>query len=103
MLIELQDGGNIATSVAVVRRGPHGDQRIAEHPLVSLHHQLMRTADQVQPIHCVELRGTNNGETENTRWVTQLAAPSQRCPHRTGSQLPLGSGPSRQYPLDQTT
>ena len=43
MLIEDENGGDIAAAIAVVGRRPDGDQRLlGEHVLVALLHQLMR-------------------------------------------------------------
>jgi hypothetical protein len=54
--VELHDGGLIATAVAVVRRRPYSDQQIAERVLVALIYKLMRTRDQTQSVHLIELQ-----------------------------------------------
>ena len=40
--------------VAVIRRGPDSDQLLIEHPLVALHDQLVRTADEVDLVGLLE-------------------------------------------------
>ena len=47
VFIQFKDGGDVAATVAVIRRGPDRDEGIVEHRLVTLHHQLMRAADEV--------------------------------------------------------
>ena len=56
VLIQGQDGCHVATAVAVVGSGPHGDQvLLIKHVLVALLDQLMRPADQLQPVDMDEL------------------------------------------------
>jgi len=55
--VKLQDGRNVAAAVAVVWCGPDGDEiLLGEHILVTLVHQLMRAADQLQAVQVVELQ-----------------------------------------------
>mmetsp|Transcript_20055 Transcript_20055/g.51700 ORF Transcript_20055/g.51700 Transcript_20055/m.51700 type:complete len:279 (+) Transcript_20055:173-1009(+) len=56
VLVELEDRCHVATPVAVVRRGPHRDERVVEHVLIALHHQLVRTCDQIDLVRLVKLR-----------------------------------------------
>lgn len=42
--------------VAIVRRGPHREDRLVEMPLVPLHDQLMGPADHVDVVSGIELR-----------------------------------------------
>mmetsp|Transcript_7641 Transcript_7641/g.22879 ORF Transcript_7641/g.22879 Transcript_7641/m.22879 type:complete len:248 (-) Transcript_7641:431-1174(-) len=55
LFVQLQNAGHVATPVAVVGRAPHRDQLLVEHPLVALHHQLVRPCDEVQAVDVVEL------------------------------------------------
>ena len=55
ILVHLHDRGNIPTAIAVVGSRPDRHQLIVEHPLVSLHHQLVRSADEVEVILRIEL------------------------------------------------
>jgi hypothetical protein len=55
VLVELEDRGDVGAAVAVVWRGPHRDEGLVEHVLVPLHDQLVRAADQLQPVGPVEL------------------------------------------------
>lgn len=41
--------------IAVVGRRPHGDERLVEHVLVALHHELMRSCDERNVVGAVEL------------------------------------------------
>jgi len=51
VFIELQDGSNVATAIAVVGSGPDGDEvLLREHVLEALLHQLMGTTHQLQSI-----------------------------------------------------
>mmetsp|Transcript_31083 Transcript_31083/g.91139 ORF Transcript_31083/g.91139 Transcript_31083/m.91139 type:complete len:336 (-) Transcript_31083:76-1083(-) len=50
-----EDGGDVAAAVAVVWRRPDGHQRVVEHVLVPLHHQLVRARDQVDRVGRAEL------------------------------------------------
>mmetsp|Transcript_33163 Transcript_33163/g.105757 ORF Transcript_33163/g.105757 Transcript_33163/m.105757 type:complete len:344 (+) Transcript_33163:85-1116(+) len=55
VLVQLEDGGDVAAAVAVVWRRPDGHQRVVEHVLVPLHHQLVRARDQVDRVGRAEL------------------------------------------------
>lgn len=56
--IEGQDRSDVAASVAVVGRRPHGHQvLLGEHELVALLHQLMRSANQLQLVDTHKLVG----------------------------------------------
>lgn len=50
MLIQLQDGGNIPATVAVVRGAPDGDYRLVEHELESFHCKLVRPSNEVNRV-----------------------------------------------------
>ena len=56
VLVQLEDGGDVAAAVAVVGRGPHGHQRVVEHVLVALHDELVRARDELDGVRRVELR-----------------------------------------------
>lgn len=56
VLVEFQDGGDVATAVAVVGGRPHGQQGLSKVPLVALHHQLVAAADQLDLVGGVELQ-----------------------------------------------
>jgi hypothetical protein len=65
VLVQLQDGRDVAAAVAVVGRRPYGHQAVrglarlaalrGEHGLVALHDQLVRAGDQVDVVDLVEL------------------------------------------------
>ena len=46
VLVQLEDGRDVAAAVAVVGRAPHRDQLVVEHPLVAVHHQLVGAGDE---------------------------------------------------------
>jgi hypothetical protein len=54
-----RSGAVVNTPVAVVGCRPHSDQSLVEHELVALHHQLVRTGDEGDVVHRVELRDTS--------------------------------------------
>ena len=56
MLIQLKDGGNVATPVAIVWCGPNSDQCITKHRLVAFHHKLMGASDEIELVGGVELK-----------------------------------------------
>lgn len=49
-LVERHDRRDVAAAVAVVGRGPHGDELLIEHELVALLHELMSTRHQVEAV-----------------------------------------------------
>lgn len=58
ILVDVQDWSNIATSVAVVRSRPYGDQVLVSEPIFeTIHHKLMGSSNQLQIVDMVELSG----------------------------------------------
>ena len=55
VFVELEDGSDVTTAVAVIGRGPDRHERIVEHLLVTLHDQLMGSANQVDRVLSVKL------------------------------------------------
>ena len=55
ILVHFHDRRQVSTPVTIVRRRPHIHQLVVEHPLVSLHHHLMRPTHQTQIVLAVEL------------------------------------------------
>jgi len=55
VLVDLQDRGDVTTSVAVVRGRPDRDQALTEPVLESVHDELMRTRDEFEVVDVVEL------------------------------------------------
>ena len=55
VLVEFQNGGDVAASVAVVGRTPHRHKSVVEHLLVPIHHQLVGTGDLREVVGVVEL------------------------------------------------
>ena len=63
VLVNFQHRGNVAASVAVVGRGPHGDQVLVLEPeFVALHDQLMSASNKVDAIDVIELGGDLGAE-----------------------------------------
>jgi len=63
VFVELEDGGDVPASVAVVGCRPHGDQGLfLEHVLESFLHELMGAADEFQSVDLVELGGDLGSE-----------------------------------------
>ena len=59
--MELQDGGNVATPIAVVWRRPDGHELVVKHVLDALVHQLVCAADQLQVVQVHELLWRREG------------------------------------------
>lgn len=55
VLVQLEDGGHVAASVAIIWRGPDCENSLVEVPLVSLHHELVRSAYHLDVVGLVEL------------------------------------------------
>eukprot|EP00303_Exanthemachrysis_gayraliae_P002182 CAMPEP_0206002310 /NCGR_PEP_ID=MMETSP1464-20131121/2663_1 /ASSEMBLY_ACC=CAM_ASM_001124 /TAXON_ID=119497 /ORGANISM="Exanthemachrysis gayraliae, Strain RCC1523" /LENGTH=117 /DNA_ID=CAMNT_0053375647 /DNA_START=344 /DNA_END=694 /DNA_ORIENTATION=+ len=53
--LELEGGGHVAAPVAVVGRGPHGDEALVEHPLVALHDELVGPGNLAEVVGVQEL------------------------------------------------
>lgn len=53
--VDLHDTGQIATSVAVIWRGPDRDERVVKHVLVPLLDELVGSSDQFERVDVVEL------------------------------------------------
>lgn len=54
-LIQLHDGGLIATSVAIVGRAEDSHYILVVAPVVAFHYKLMSTGNQGQPVYMVEM------------------------------------------------
>ena len=74
MLIELENGSNIAAAVAVVGGRPNRDQRVVKHLFVAFHDQLMGTADEGEAIGAVEF--LNHVSAKEVPSTTRTQAPS---------------------------
>ena len=55
VLVEFENGSNVATTVAVVRGRPDCYECIVEHLLVTFHDELVRSADQINRVLSVKL------------------------------------------------
>ena len=108
LLVHTEDGGNVATAVAVVRGGPDGDQvLVREHELVALLNQLVSAAYQGKIVNVGELgvdqrRGFVSRHSSKNWTEKKGSPPMSPCfrraiPHHEGSQ------PRFQCPLGQTT
>jgi hypothetical protein len=63
VFVELEDGGDVSASVAVVGRRPNGDQNVIWEPvLVSFLNQLMGSGDQLEAVNSIELLGNLRSE-----------------------------------------
>lgn len=57
VLVDLQDGGNVTASVAVVGSGPDRDQTLSEPVLESVHDQLMRASNKFKVVDVIKFVG----------------------------------------------
>lgn len=58
VVVDVQNGGDVTTSVTIVGSGPHGDEvGVLEPVLEAIHNKLMSTSNQVNVVNVVELRG----------------------------------------------
>lgn len=57
LVLYREDCSNVSAAIAVVWRGPNCDQLFAKHVLVPLLHELVRSADELEPIDVIELLG----------------------------------------------
>lgn len=71
--------------VAVVRSGPDGAERVVEHPLVPVHHQLMGAKNELDIVGVVELRIEAN----------LVCIPSRPDLHQTNNRRHVEKGPNR--------
>ena len=83
----MHDGRVVATAVAVVDSGPHGDQILVLEPeLVALHHKLVRACDHLQAVDVAEL--VNNFAAEFVPSSTGISPPGINIlgirPHQIG-------------------
>ena len=63
VLVDLEHGRNVATSVAIVGRRPDGDQVLVLEPeLVALHDELMGASNEADAINVIEFRGDLSAE-----------------------------------------
>ena len=76
ILIELEDGSNVAAAVAVVGCGPDGNERVIEHRLIAVHHKLVCSADQVYFVLTVEF--LDNVATEQVAGTSGADGPANR-------------------------
>jgi hypothetical protein len=58
LLVDVEDGSNVSTSVAVVGCRPHSDEGLVFEPVLEpVHHELMGSGDQLNFVYMVELLG----------------------------------------------
>ena len=53
--IDFHNRRDVSAAIAIIRRRPHRHEHLVKHVFVSFHHQLMRSADQIQVVRRVEL------------------------------------------------
>lgn len=82
VLIELENGGDVAAAIAVVGRRPDCHKLLIEHPLEALHDELVRAADEVDIVRVVEL-------------AHNVGAEDIACERATGREWKEGGGLSR--------
>lgn len=78
ILVELENGGDVAAPVAVVGGRPHRDEvLLGEHVLVSLLHELVRSADELEAVdsrklsrfhHTTRPQATTHAREESRCW-----------------------------------
>lgn len=65
VLVQLEDGGDVAAAVAIVWRAPDGDDRVVEHKLEALHRELMRPRNEVDVVVVCKRLGDVRAEEES--------------------------------------
>ena len=77
VIVELEDGGDVAAAVAVVGCRPYRHKALGEHVLVSLLDELVGAADELESVECIELggdllakepAGASRGDGPASRW-----------------------------------
>lgn len=84
VFVQLQDGGDVATPIAVIGRRPDSQNRLVEVPLVAFHYQLVSAANHVNIVRGVEL--CHHVTPEEISGATWRNAPTLRV---------LGVGPKK--------
>ena len=90
VLVHLHYRRHVPTTITVVRSGPHCHQLLIEHELVSLHHQLVRTTQQLQIVRLVELTINNQTLTHLLHAVTSKHETTTSRIYTPSTQLLLG-------------
>lgn len=69
MRVDLEDGGHVVASVAVVRSRPDGDEALSEPISEAVHNKLMCAGDQLEIVDVIELVGNARAEEpSSTTW-----------------------------------
>lgn len=95
ILVHLHNRSDVTTAIAVVRGGPHGDELVVEHPLVALHHQLMRSAHHIEIVVRVKLPVTVTRSTHLAHHVASEEVATSSGAHSPARGVLLRIGPQQ--------
>lgn len=95
ILVHLHNRSDVTAAIAVVRGGPHGDELVVEHPLVALHHQLMRSAHHIEVVVRVELLVIRTGSTHLAHHVASEEVTTSSGAHSPARGVLLRIGPQQ--------
>lgn len=95
ILVHLHNRSDVTAAIAVVRGGPHGDELVVEHPLVALHHQLMRSAHHIEIVVRVKLPVTVTAHTHLAHHVASEEVATSSGAHSPARGVLLRIGPQQ--------
>ena len=95
ILVHLHNRSDVTAAIAVVRGGPHGDELVVEHPLVALHHQLMRSAPHIAVVVRVKLPVTVTRSTHLAHHVASEEVATSSGAHSPARGVLLRIGPQQ--------
>lgn len=95
ILVHLHNRSDVTAAIAVVRGGPHGDELVVEHPLVALHHQLMRSAHHIEVVVRVKLPVTVTRSTHLAHHVASEEVATSSGAHSPARGVLLRIGPQQ--------
>lgn len=95
ILVHLHNRSDVTAAIAVVRGGPHGDELVVEHPLVALHHQLMRSAHHIEVVVRVKLPVTVTRSTHLAHHVASEEVATSSGAHSPTRGVLLRIGPQQ--------
>lgn len=95
ILVHLHNRSDVTAAIAVVRGGPHGDELVVEHPLVALHHQLMRSAHHIEVVVRVKLPVTVTTHKHLAHHVASEEVATSSGAHSPARGVLLRIGPQK--------